>query len=507
MSIQDKKNKIRRFIKQEKCIDSPLGPITVEERIGEGGNALVYSSKLGTKQVALKILAEDNKSSKYKRFITEFREIVQLADTGAVVPIYYLGHIKVNDTDYPYMLMRKYPFTLESWKEKNEISNFGDIKGLIIQLFNIVATLHSKGIVHRDLKPENILMTEDNQMVLADFGISWFDPAIYHRFVETRRGDRMANFDFSAPEQFVKGSVAHPTMDIFALGQIITWLITGGVARGNREPLDRVDNSFSSIEPMVSTMLNREIEQRPQSIDDAKAIWDKIIIQNEQNYNLQQQMNKVIVDLEKFNEVLLNCFPGKRGLIDTTDSTKIDMVFTELSEIIGKVNLWWTQGDSNSSIGRKFNKINTNEWVMDSTEIVIEKMWAMKQSHSLDHQFILIKTKAMSDFSIYGDGGKYEWSEAGWFKNKYITREEYDDGVAEMDGTIVKLDGTAEVRGRNLIPQFYFLATQSHPILISNNDLVVSDIYKNLLVRGELMEEDIYKLIRLRKHEISSMLN
>ena len=47
----------------------------------------------------------------------------------------------------------------------------------------------------------------------------------------------MANFDFSAPEQFQKENTPHCTMDIFALGQIITWIITGSVARGDRNPL------------------------------------------------------------------------------------------------------------------------------------------------------------------------------------------------------------------------------------------------------------------------------
>ncbi|KXY64612.1 serine/threonine-protein kinase [Bacillus cereus] len=505
MTSQEKKNLIRNFIKEKKFIDSPLGNIDVKEQIGEGGNAIVYNAQFGQNQVALKLLAEEKDSRKYKRFITEFREIVQLAETGAVVPVYYFGHIEMENYIFPYIVMKKYPFTLKSWRLENQITNFDDLKGILKNLLEIVSIIHENQIVHRDLKPENILVSDSGEMVLADFGISWFDPEFYDRIVHTGKSDRMANYDFSAPEQFEKGCQPHASMDIFAIGQIITWLITGGVARGQRVPLQQFDKSFMVIEPVISQMLVRAPENRPQSIQEIKDMINENIKSISQHRKQQDKINFVTNNLEKYDDILRYCFPGKRGLIEIDDKSKIDNVLKQLNTICKEIDLWWTQGRGNMAI-KKCEPLNKDTWLMDYTEIQIEKLWALKDNYSMDHQFILIKTKAMPNFNIY----EYEVSfreEAAWFMDRYISREEYDDGVADIDGESVVLEGRADLRVRNLQTQYYFIASSSHPILLFENDSIVLEVYEKLLATNILEKEDVERLTKLKIHRISSMMN
>lgn len=507
MNVQELKKIIVEFIKREKKIDSELGTIFIKEKIGEGGNALVYKAEFGKNKVALKVLAEEKDSSKYKRFLTEFREIVQLAETKAVVPIYYFGHLDIGEKKFPYMVMKKYPNTLKSWRACNPINDFESFAPLLTNLLNIVSVIHEKNIIHRDLKPENILVSESGEMVLADFGISWFDSEMYARLVHTRQGDRMANFDFSAPEQFIKGSEPHPTMDIFALGQLITWLITGGVARGNRTALTTKDSSYAVIESVVSMMLNREPKQRQQSIGEVYDMIRRNIKERDENASTQKEIERVIGELRKFDDVLRFCFPGKRGRIETENSIKINTVMTEINNLIGETDLWWTQGSSNCHINRKMYKINEDTWVMDGQEMQVEKVWALKDAYSLDHQFLVIKTKPMPVFGIYDEAVGAEWEEAAWYKERYISRAEYDDGVADIDGESVLLNGEAQVRIRSLRPEYYFIGTQSHPILLPENDDVVSKVYEKLLETDFLDEKDLKKLTGLRRHRISIMMN
>jgi serine/threonine protein kinase len=100
-------------------------------------------------------------------------------------------------------------------------------------LINAVSFIHSHGIIHRDLKPENILV-EGDQYVLADFGIANYNPEMFLLKADTPKGERLGNRRFSAPEQEDGGVLPHPTMDIYAMGQIIQWFVTGSIHRGTQ---------------------------------------------------------------------------------------------------------------------------------------------------------------------------------------------------------------------------------------------------------------------------------
>ncbi|MCM3269332.1 serine/threonine protein kinase [Paenibacillus elgii] len=203
--IDQHKNTIRKYLKQHNTITTLLGDVVVLEELGQGGNAVVFSASWGRTRIAIKFLAEDcanEVTSRHNRFLTEVREIIKLADSQAVIPIYFYGHLSIGGNVFPYMLMKRYPDTLSTWKKKNKINEISKVLPIVKQLIYCLDQIHSENIIHRDLKPQNILIDEECQLVLADFGISWFDPEHYERLVKTDKKDRLANFGFSAPEQF-----------------------------------------------------------------------------------------------------------------------------------------------------------------------------------------------------------------------------------------------------------------------------------------------------------------
>ena len=94
--------------------------------------------------------------------------------------------------------------------------------------------IHNSGIIHRDLKPKNILIDENGRLNIADFGISWYNPDIYDATGHTREGERLANYEFSAPEQSNDKKELTKAADIYSLGQIMYWLVHGEVCKGTR---------------------------------------------------------------------------------------------------------------------------------------------------------------------------------------------------------------------------------------------------------------------------------
>jgi eukaryotic-like serine/threonine-protein kinase len=82
---------------------------------------------------------------------------------------------------------------------------------------------HSMGIVHRDVKPANVMLLPTGEPKLLDFGIAKTAEAGGHC---TRPGHLVGTPLYMSPEQTL-GRPAEPRSDVFALGAVLYFLITG----------------------------------------------------------------------------------------------------------------------------------------------------------------------------------------------------------------------------------------------------------------------------------------
>lgn len=101
-------------------------------------------------------------------------------------------------------------------------------------MLQAVADIHSKNIVHRDIKPENVLLKSSNKVdggrkvCLADFGIACLitDETLSRQLCGTP--GYIDPFILNPPEiPQEKGMQITLRSDIFSVGSIFYWLITG----------------------------------------------------------------------------------------------------------------------------------------------------------------------------------------------------------------------------------------------------------------------------------------
>lgn len=96
--------------------------------------------------------------------------------------------------------------------------------GIAGQVASALADAHAVGVVHRDVKPHNVLLRPGQGQVhayLCDFGIARDDDSSL-----TSSGVVAGTYAYLAPERF-RGAPATPASDIYALGCLLWFLLTG----------------------------------------------------------------------------------------------------------------------------------------------------------------------------------------------------------------------------------------------------------------------------------------
>lgn len=115
----------------------------------------------------------------------------------------------------------------------DELKDPSVLRALVNSLCSVLSAAHEApesgfphGWVHRDIKPSNVLRL-DGRWVLADWGIARRPPGQTTHPQRTRVGVSMGSEGFAAPELSIDAHSAGPPADVYSLGQLIGWAITG----------------------------------------------------------------------------------------------------------------------------------------------------------------------------------------------------------------------------------------------------------------------------------------
>lgn len=214
--------------------------------IGKGGMGSVFlarDEKLD-RYVALKRLDRDflNNPWMKARLFREAKSIAALSHNN-IVQVYALGE----DEKGPFIVMEYIsgpgkPSPPDSFSPPlslaDKIQNEGplsadDAVGLIRKICDATTYAHGRGVLHRDLKPSNVLLNESNEPKIADFGLARRTHPEEIRL--TSSGSRLLSLGYAAPEQEADMSRADERADVYALGGILYFCLTGDNPRFFRE--------------------------------------------------------------------------------------------------------------------------------------------------------------------------------------------------------------------------------------------------------------------------------
>jgi serine/threonine protein kinase/HAMP domain-containing protein len=111
--------------------------------------------------------------------------------------------------------------SLRAWWKKAKSMPEQDLLNLFEPLLDGLGVVHAAGFLHRDIKPDNVVVRkEDGSLVLLDFGAA--------RATVGPAGalDQVVTPGYAPPEQYGNGAQG-PWTDIYALGAMLYWMITG----------------------------------------------------------------------------------------------------------------------------------------------------------------------------------------------------------------------------------------------------------------------------------------
>jgi eukaryotic-like serine/threonine-protein kinase len=219
-----------------------MGQYRLRRKLGQGGMGEVYLAEhfMLKRPCALKRIHSKylHSPDQLKRFEREVQATARLRHPNTV-EIYDYG--VAEDGTFYYVMEYLPGLSLEEI-----VGRYGPMPAdrmihVVTQVCGALREAHEAGLVHRDIKPSNIILNRGgsphDQIKLVDFGL-------VHSLAENEQPDRKITRDglivgtpeYMSPEQ-ASGGVLDGRSDLFSLGSVAYYLLTGREAFHKENPL------------------------------------------------------------------------------------------------------------------------------------------------------------------------------------------------------------------------------------------------------------------------------
>jgi len=211
-----------------------------------------------------------------------------------------------------------------------------------------------------------------------------------------------------------------------------------------------------------------------------------------------------------FSKRFSTAFPGVRGIEWFKEPKvavdRLSLLFQEPIKFKdGTPICWWRSGDMHIDV---FERIDDATILMDSQELPIDEIAAVNAG-AYYQSFVYVKTKPAEKSGLYDysyinesiDYWGYAREEFGIFDGKLISRAEYDDNAAVIDGSPVSLEGKAKIRVRFITPYNFIIAPHDSPINNFKFDRRRDELLTKMLKDESSLDNFVDELMKLPRIE------
>ena len=267
----------------------------LERRLGRGGMGTVYKATDTSleRAVAVKLIREDlvTSSDAAERFRREAKAAASFAHPN-LVTVHDFG---VDSDGRVFLVMELLEgCTLRQRLEQQKKFAPPQILQVLGDVCAGLEAAHEHGLIHRDLKPENIFLVQSGEGDVAkilDFGLAKFLGAsnAAAATANTMSGVLVGTPQYMSPDQ-LKGEVASPAWDLWALAVITYEMLTGthpfpatsvgqmhySIVHGQFTPLStHLPDAPAEWQQFFERALNPKTAERPQSAEEFVSAFTK----------------------------------------------------------------------------------------------------------------------------------------------------------------------------------------------------------------------------------------